>query len=135
MLHGTVSPYHNTYVAGQDEQWRRIARIRMHQIRKESMGNAQQTLTQPNEQPVAAVLEDALAEPYSEHVAAKIRHVFEHIIRSEELPRKPGSLGSLRDHLKNTAKNSKLAQPQMQAMQRLQEVTTASLNAEQPQKR
>lgn len=102
----------------------------MHQIRKESMGNAQQTLTQTDEQPVKAVLGDGLAEPYSEHVAAKIKHVFENIISSEELPRKPGSLGSLKDHLSNTAKNSKLAQPQMQAMQRLQEVTAASLNAE-----
>lgn len=101
----------------------------MHQIRKESMGNAQHT----NEQPVEVDFGDGVAEPYSEHVAAKIKHVFENIISSEELPRKPGSLGSLRDHLSNTAKNSKLAQPQTQAMQRLQEVTAASLNAEKAQ--
>ena len=104
----------------------------MHQIRKERMGNAQQTLTQTDEQPEEAVHGDGLAEPYSEHVAAKIKHIFETIIKSEELPRKSGSLGSLRDHLSNTATNKKLGQPQIDAMQRLQEVTAASLNAENP---
>lgn len=118
--------------AGQEEQWRRIARIRMHQIRKETMGNALVDLTQTDQQPVEAVHGEDLAEPYSKHVAAKIKHVFENIITSEELPRQPGSLGSLRDHLSNTAGKNKLAQPEMEAMQSLQQVTAASLNAERP---
>ena len=118
--------------AGQEEQWRRIARIRMHQIRKESMGNAHEALTQTIQQPVEAVHGEDLAEPYSQHIAAGIKHVFENIITSEELPRQPGSLGSLRDHLSNIANKQSLAQPQMEAMQSLQEVTAASLNAEKP---
>ena len=118
--------------AGQEEQWRRIARIRMHQIRKETMGNAHETLRQTNQQPAEVVYGEDLAEPYSKHVAAKIKHVFENIITSEELPRQPGSLGSLRDHLSNTAKSSKLTQPQIEALQSLQQVTAASLNAENP---
>ena len=118
--------------AGQEEQWRRIARIRMHQIRKETMGNAHATFTQTNQQPVKALHGEDLAEPYSKHVAAKIKHVFENIITSEELPRQPGSLGSLRDHLSNTAKKSQLSHSQIEAMQNLQQVTAASLNAERP---
>ena len=107
----------------------------MHQIRKETMGNAQGTLTQTNEQPVEADLEETLVEPYSQHLAAKIKHVFDSVISSEEMPRQPGSLGSLKDHLSNTAKNSKSAQSQPEAMQSLQQVTAASLNAERPHKR
>lgn len=104
----------------------------MHQIRKESMGNAHETLMQTIQQPEEAGHGEDLAEPYSQHIAAKIKHVFENIITSEELPRQPGSLGSLRDHLSNIANKKSLAQPQMEAMQSLQEVTTASLNAERP---
>lgn len=117
--------------AGQEEQWRRIATIRMHQIRKEKLGNSQEELTQTSKQPVEADLEERPGEPYSQQLAFKIRDVFERIISSEELPRQPGSLGSLTDHLKNTVQSA----PQSDAMQSLQQVTAASLKAERPHMR
>ena len=104
----------------------------MHQIRKEKMGNSQETLTRTSKQPVGVDLEEGSIEPHKQQLAFKIKGVFEKIISSEELPRKPGSLGSLTDHLKNTVHST---QPDSDAMQSLEQVTAASLKAERPRSR
>ena len=74
-------------------------------------------------------------EPHSKHIADRIQPVFENIISSEELPRQPGSLGSLSDHMNNSGQTGKTAQQQSKAMQSLQQITEASLMAERPRLR
>lgn len=93
------------------------------------MGNSQEAVTQTSNQPVEINLEDGPVEPHSQQLAFKVKDVFERIISSEELPRKPGSLGSLTDHLKNTVHST---QPNLDEMQSLEQVTAASLKAERP---
>lgn len=117
------------YCVGQEEQWRRIARIRMHQIQKEKPGNTQEAVTETSDEPVEINFEDGPVEPHSQQLAFKIKGVFERIIAAEELPRKPGSLGSLTDHLKNTVRST---QTHRDSMQSLEQVTAASLKAERP---
>lgn len=121
--------------AGQEEQWRRIARIRLHQIHKEKTGSVNEGLLQASKQAVEPGLEEPPAEPQSKHVAARIKQVFESIISSEELPRQPGSLGSLSDHLNNTSRNKRSGQQQADALHTLHQITSASLNAERPRLR
>ncbi len=90
--------------AGQAEQWRRIARIRLHQTRQENEAGSGKSLEQSTQQAVQTEAEPALEEPLSKHAAAKIRKVFENIISNEELPRQPGTIGSLSEHLSSATK-------------------------------
>ena len=128
------SPVTTCACAGQEEQWRRIARIRMHQIRKEKAGATGQALVQAEPQLVEAGAADDPAGPQTKHVAARIKQVFENIISSEELPRQPGSLGSFSDHLNNTGQKAASVQQDADALHSLQQVTSASLNADRPGK-
>lgn len=108
----------------------------MHQIHKEKASNANQGVLQSETQPsdTEADPEASLDGPHSKHITARIKQIFEDVISSEELPRQPGSLGSLSDHLNNTGQTTKAAQQSVKAIQSLQQVTAASLNAEKPRK-
>ncbi len=66
---------------GQAEQWRRIARIRLHQIQEEKAASTVNALGQAHTQSDPQA-EAAPEGPLSKHAAAKIRQVFiltEHI--------------------------------------------------------
>ena len=108
----------------------------MHQIHNEKASNANQDVLHTDTQPngMEANPEGSLDGPQSKHVTARIKQMFESVISSEELPRQPGSLGSLSDHLNNTGQTAKPAQQSAKAIQSLQQVTAASLNAEKPRK-
>ena len=91
---------------GQAEQWRRIARIRLHQVQEEKAASTVDALEQAHAQSDPQA-ETAPEELLSKHAAAKIRQAFEHIISSEELPRQPRIIGSLTDHLNSSGQPGK----------------------------
>ncbi|DBB12052.1 hypothetical protein WJX82_005280 [Trebouxia sp. C0006] len=101
-----VAVGHKPLDEGQAEQWRRIARIRFHQIQEEKAASTVNALEQAHAQSDPQA-EAAPEEPLSKHAAAKIRQAFEHIISSEELPRQPRIIGSLTDHLNSSGQPAK----------------------------
>lgn len=113
---------HNLYHAGQAEQWRRIARIRLHQSQQDYEAGASSELEKPHLNSQEPGAEVAHAEPLSKHAAAKIRQAFEHIISSEELPRKPRTTGSLTDHLITDSDSGKHAKRMSQVTKSLEQI-------------
>lgn len=111
--------------AGQAEQWQRIARIRLHQARQDSVAAVDKALEQSKQQVVQSESELEPEVPLSKHAAAKVRQVFESIISSEELPRQTGSVGSLSDHLNSSDKAGKDWPAKSMLVEGLQQIKAA----------